>query len=75
LQLLNSAEAAGWTVARTTGARSVTLGKTILQPPAGSNRFIAGDTVTVTIPVDDLYLPVPPHVAATMEAAGFAMSY
>jgi hypothetical protein len=75
LQLLNTAEASGWTVARTAGARDVTLSKTILQPPAGSNRFVAGDTVTVTIPVDDLHSPVPPHVAATMEAAGFEMSY
>jgi hypothetical protein len=75
LQLLNVAEAAGWTVARTTGARSVLLSKILLQPPAGSNRFVAGDTVTVTIPVDDLYSPVPPHVAATMDAAGLAMSY
>lgn len=73
LQLVEAAEGAGWIVQRPRGERHLTMARTNVQPPSGSKRFGAGDSVTIHLPLATLSGQVPPHVAATMEATGFVM--
>lgn len=68
VELLTSAVAAGWSVAQTTGTTHATLTKTNV--PQGRH-VNAGDTLTLQVPTDRLFDPVPANVWDRLVDAGF----
>jgi hypothetical protein len=73
LELLTLARSGGWSVGQTSGSSTATLTtfirKAVDLPNGG--RLSPGDILTITVPVDSLLGPVPPHVLAVVQAVGF----